>query len=593
MAVGAERAPRAVRTWLLVGACYLLAATVVTIRLWRDPASLTVTGNPADADQFAWFVRYGATAIAHVRLPALVTAGMNAPQGINVMWNPSLLLPSVALAPITLLAGPQVSLTVLATLGFAGSALSMFWVLGRWGCGAGAAFAGGLIYGLSPALTHSAVGHYDLQFAVFPPLIVDAALGVATGRARPVRGGIWLGALLAAQLLTDEELLLDTVMAVAIIAVVLAASRPRAVAGRLRDVAAGAGACAGTWAALAGYPLWAQFFGPLRQYGSTFAADYFKNDLDGFVRPSALLLVHSRASAAFAGAYQGGPSEYLGYLGWPLLVVLAAVAVVCWRLVAVRVMAVVFVVLEVFSLGGTLLIGGHDHDWFKLPWYWVQTLPITGSVLPDRFSIIADGAAAALIAFGLDAAWRRWPGRYAVFLVAAAVLVPLIPKPLPAVSAPAVPPGWTAVLRDLRLPAGAHVLTVPIPTPTFTAPMRWQAATGTPSSLVGGYFIGPAWNGHGYVGGNGFSAEAQYLNALWAESAYGAGPAGAPMSGPVPTVNQMLQQITDWDVSGVVAVTNQGSALGRYLIGLFGPPSVAAGGVLGWRLILGSSSAAG
>ena len=311
VAVVSERAPGAAQTWVLAGACYLLAAVVVTIWLWRDPASRIVTGNPGDADQFAWFMRHSATAVSHLRLPALVTAGMNAPQGINLMWNPSLLLPSVVLAPVTLLAGPQVSLNVLLTAGFAGSALSMFWVLRRWGCSAGAAFAGGLVYGFSPALTHSAVGHYDLQFAVFPPLIADAALRLLTGRARPVRCGIWLGVLLAAQLLTDEELVFDTVAAVAILAVALAASRPRAVAGRLRDVAAGAGACAAAVAVIAGYPLWQQFFGPLRQYGPAFASDFFKNDLDGLVRPSSLLLMHSRSSAAFAAAFQGGLPEYL------------------------------------------------------------------------------------------------------------------------------------------------------------------------------------------------------------------------------------------------------------------------------------------
>ena len=590
VAVVSERAPGAAQTWVLAGACYLLAAVVVTIWLWRDPASRIVTGNPGDADQFAWFMRHSATAVSHLRLPALVTAGMNAPQGINLMWNPSLLLPSVVLAPVTLLAGPQVSLNVLLTAGFAGSALSMFWVLRRWGCSVGAAFAGGLVYGFSPALTHSAVGHYDLQFAVFPPLIADAALRLLTGRARPVRCGIWLGVLLAAQLLTDEELVFDTVAAVAILAVALAASRPRAVAGRLRDVAAGAGACAAAVAVIAGYPLWQQFFGPLRQYGSAFASDFFKNDLDGLVRPSSLLLMHSRSSAAFAAAFQGGLPEYLSYLGWPMLVVLLGTAIVFWRLLAVRVMTVTFIVLEVFSLGGTLLIGGHDHDWLKLPWYWLQTLPVAGSVLPDRFSIIADGAAAALVAFGLDAAWRRWPpapARYAVCLVAAAVLVPLIPAPLPAVSMPGVPAGWTAALRALRLPAGARVLTVPIPTATFTAPMRWQADTGTPSSLVGGYFIGPAWNGHAYVGGDGLSPEARYLNQLWLESPSGAVPTGMPASGPVPTVTQMLQQIANWDPYAVVAVTSRTSPLGNYLIGLFGQPSTVAADVLGWRLLLG------
>jgi len=59
------------------------------------------------------------------------------------------------------------------TAGFAGSALAMFAVLRRWGASVSAAAAGGLVYGFSPALVQSAQGHYDLQFAVLPPLIVD------------------------------------------------------------------------------------------------------------------------------------------------------------------------------------------------------------------------------------------------------------------------------------------------------------------------------------------------------------------------------------------------------------------------------------
>ena len=32
---------------------------------------------------------------------------------------------------------------------------------------------GGAVYGFSPALLQSAIGHYNLQFAVLPPLIID------------------------------------------------------------------------------------------------------------------------------------------------------------------------------------------------------------------------------------------------------------------------------------------------------------------------------------------------------------------------------------------------------------------------------------
>src|SRR5579859_4236525 len=116
----------------LAGMYYLVAAFAVTMCLWRDPASRIVVINPCDSDQFAWFFRYDATAVAHLRLPALITTGMNAPQGINLMWNTPMVLPGVLFAPLTLLAGPQTSLTALMTLGFAGSALAMFFVLRGW-----------------------------------------------------------------------------------------------------------------------------------------------------------------------------------------------------------------------------------------------------------------------------------------------------------------------------------------------------------------------------------------------------------------------------------------------------------------------------
>ena len=125
------------------------------------------------------------------------------------------------------------------TIGFAGSAFTMFFVLRRWDVSVTAAAIAGAVYGFSPALLQSAVGHYDFQFAVLPPLILDAALRIATGRSRPLRGGLWLGLLATVQLLSAEEVLLDTVLAGALIAIVLAVSPARRGAAAGRPLAAG------------------------------------------------------------------------------------------------------------------------------------------------------------------------------------------------------------------------------------------------------------------------------------------------------------------------------------------------------------------
>jgi hypothetical protein len=595
----------------LTGLYYLLAAVLITWWLWRDPASRLVAGNYNDTDQMAWFFRYDATAIAHFHLPALVTTGMNAPQGVNVMWNTFMLLPGVVLAPVTLLAGPQFSLTVAMTIGFAGSALAMCAVLRHWRVSRPAAVLGGLVYGFSPALLHSAIGHYDLQFAVFLPLIVDAAFRLLAGHRSPVRGGIWLGLLVTAQLFVNEEMLFDTALTGLLLLIVFGVRRTiwHDARARVKPVAQGLALAALVTAVVAGYPLWEQFFGPLPQSGSPFTLDFFKNDLSSLVVPSSLMLFHTSSSVAFANSSQGQLPEYLGYLGVPLIAVLLIGAVRFWRRPAVRACAVAWLVTELLSLGGTLMAAGHEYPHAKLPWYWVQSLPLLSSAIPDRFSIVADGAAAALLAFLIDTAVpvlrERLPaalaaGRKPLIMVmscAALAMLPLVPKPLPPTDESPLPAGWTAAFAALHLPANANVLVVPIPSATFTSPLRWQAESGAPGAMVGGYYMGPAWNGHAYIDGDGTPAAGLYLNELWtssdstipAELSAQLPPsvsisAGKSVPEKVVTDAQMYAQLVAWHLSAVVAVTVPTSTLGEYLTVILGHPTLVTGDIMAWRV---------
>jgi len=280
---------------------------------------------------------------------------------------------------------------------------------------------------------------------VLPPLIIDAGLRLCLRSSRPVRDGALLGLLATAQLFISEELLLLTAFAGVLLVAVLAVGRPQAVPGRLRTATAGLGVAAGVTLLLFGYPLWAQFFGPLTQRGSPFTPDFFKNDLTGFVTPSGRLLFHTSASAA-AASYQGGPPEYLAYLGWPLIAALAIATATCWRQPAVRATAVTVAVLELLSLGGHPLIGGTLHPGVTLPWHWLQSAPLIQAMLPNRMSVVADGAAAALLAFALDRAKQRLAGVRGLPVVATAVAA--------AVGHPPAPAG--RLVRHLRRAAPAH-----------------------------------------------------------------------------------------------------------------------------------------
>jgi hypothetical protein len=570
--------------WASAGvcACYLAAAFAVTWHLWAHPTSATVAGNPEDSAQFAWFMRYAAIAVTHGRLPALVTTAMNVPRGVNMMWNTSVLLPGVLLTPVTVLAGPQASLTVLLTLGFAGSAASLFYVLRPHGVSIPAAALGGAVYGFSPALTHSAMGHYQLQFAVLPPLIADAIVRLCLGSPRPVRSGAWLGLLVAAQLFIGEEMLFESVLAAAVLLVVLAVSgllRGAFGPARLRWVPAVQGLATAVLvaAALSSWGLWTQFAGPLTQHGSPFATDGYRNSLAAFISPTSYQLLHAGPSSRYAS----GGSEALAYLGVTMIVVLLAAAVAFWRQLPVRACAVTAFVLLLLSVGAQPKI---DHGTFSgvtLPWAWLEHLPVVGDLLPNRLSILGDAAAAALLAFAIDLTRARL-GRtaigkgWAAAVVATAAVIaaaPLIPRPLPGQPAVPLPAGWSATLSALRLPAGARVLVVPVPMPTLDDALRWQADTGARISLIGGYFEGPDSSGEAHITSHIVQPLSQYLDARWTGT-------GDRQALPPAEVSGTLRY---WDPQAVVADAPPAGLL-RYLEGLFGQPSVRYGSMVGWRL---------
>jgi hypothetical protein len=566
--------------WLIL-AGYLLAAVAMTWRLWGDSANL-MQAHTGDIDQFAWFMRYDATAIAHGRLPALVTTAMNAPYGINLMSNTAFLLPGVLLTPVTLLAGPQTSLTVALTIGFAGSAASLFLVLRRWGASVPAAALGGAVYGFSPALVHNGLSHYQVQFVLLPPLMIDALLRIMTGRGSTARNGIWLGLLVAAQLFIGEEVLLFTAIAGTVLAVSLAASRPKEVLGRVRPTAIGLAAAAAAALPICAYPLWVQL------HGAVVSAGGGRTSLSGFVTPSSDLLFHTKASAA-AVAHTPAQGVYFSYLGWPLLITVLAATAFFWRNMKIRTAGITFLVLEWLSFDSHVLpFHGVQLPAALLPWYWLYRVPVLGSALPSRLPILADGAAAVVLAFSLDHAravasnargWRYV--RAAAPVVAVAAVLPLIPLAYPAYATAPLPAGWQTVFARLHVARGASVMVVPVGYSHIPQPMRWQADTGEPSSMVGGTFI--AADPHGQVHRRGLAdrnATERYLDALWLGS--------HPRELALRRARADLKALRP---AAVVAVTSLDSPLGRFLTRLLGPPTYHAGSTLAWRLNAANASA--
>jgi len=129
--------------------------------------------------------------------------------------------------------------------------------------------------------------------------------------------------------------------------------------------------------------------------------------------------------------------------------------------------------------------------------------------------------------------------------------------------------------------------------------MRWQADTGQPLSLPGGYFIGPGAGGQAYIGGTGVRPTAWYLDQLWASGLRPGDPqdvvawsAGLPTAGPAgpakvahpPSSAQLRADFAYWNPAAVVAVTSPGSPLWHWLVRSLGPPTARSGAVAAWRV---------
>lgn len=152
-------------------------------------------------------------------------------------------------------------------------------------------------------------------------------------------------------------------------------------------------------------------------------------------------------------------------------------------------------------------------------------------------------------------------------------ILPLVPLPYQTEPVPPVPAGWQASFTRLRLPADAPVLVVSVTIIGHTDVMRWEAETGEPSLVVGGYFLGPSKTGQAVFNLGSMQPAAEFLNYLWKGKGSGS-----------PRARAMIRAaLVYWRPAAIVAVTRLGSRLERFLAAVAGRPAFRAGQVIAWR----------
>jgi hypothetical protein len=469
------------RADLLAYAGYLVASLVLLNRLWRDPTGTVLRDNDRDQTFFEWILANAARSLTHLDNP-LFTARLNAPDGVNLMANTSILALAVPLTPVTLWLGPAVSFLILLTVALAGTAAAWYFVASRHAVRSRAAAAvGGAFCGFAPAMISQDTGHPNIAGQFLIPFVVLAVLRMREP-GHSVRRGLALAALVVAQSFLNEEILFLTALALAVFLLAFVPAR------KLIEYARSAAPALGVTALVAGavlaYPLWMQFAGPQSYHGLPDFVRGYSADLGSYPAFARRSLAGDAATVQHLGQ---GPTEENTFFGWPLLIVVAAAGV---RLAGDRLgraLVLTGLLFAALSLGNEIRLGGQPSG-IPGPWKLLSGLPVIDSVVPTRLALVVTPVIGVLLALVLDRAGAQ---RLAWAVAVVGALLPLVPTPLPAAPRPAIPHFFASGAWRAHIPAGGTVVPVPMGWYPYADAMRWSTAAGLDFAIVGGYFLAP------------------------------------------------------------------------------------------------------
>ncbi|MEV4464476.1 hypothetical protein AB0J51_12700 [Micromonospora echinofusca] len=477
----------------LVVAGYLALAVLLTVGQWGRPGRLF--HQAGDQILFEWMLSRAARAVTRLENP-LYSAELNAPDGVNLMANTSVLGLGVPLTPVTLLFGSQAAFLVAVVCCLAGTATAWYALLRhRLVDSRVAAAVGGLFCGFAPGMVAQAGAHLHMAAQFLVPAILALVFHPDPRRVR--RHGTLLGLLVAYQVFLGEEVAFFLVLAAGTFALAYAAA-DRAAARRLAPALLGRLAIGAAVALpLLAYPLWFQFFGPGHYRGMPFHAYGYQLDAASFTASARQTVL---GDDHLPGLLAPNPTEENSFFGPGLLVLAVVIVIWLWRRPLVRALAACGLLFALLSLGEQVRLDGTSTG-IPGPYRLVAELPLLDHAVPARFPLVCVPVLGILLALSLDrlrpeAGAEARVGAVPVRLLwggaVAAALLPLIPTPIRTVPAWPVPAfvaegGWRA-----HVPPGRTLVPVPPVTGAGVSPaMLWSARTGLAFPAPGGYFIGP------------------------------------------------------------------------------------------------------
>ena len=489
------------RSHLVVLLLALALAIYVTWGLWQDPQHNAVANNVGDQAFFEWVLAYGVQLLGHGGDP-FFTSLLNAPLGVNLAANTSITAYAIAFAPLTKLAGPQITFITILTLNLAGSAFAWYLFLCRWVVRSRVSAAvGGLFCGFAPGFISHANGHLNWTAGWIAPVVLWRLFKLRE-KGHWLRNGLALGVLLAVGFSIAAEGLFFTALAGGLFLIAWSAAPATRAEARaaLRGVLAGLGVTGAVAGTLLAYPLYMHFVGP-----QTFGRTGF-NQRDFVEDFGAYFVYADRSLAGMAGLgdhLAANSTEETSFFGVPLMVLIVASLVMLWRRSApgrqatLRALAIVGGVFIVISWGPRLNLFGAETS-VPLPYALLARLPLFDAALPARFALVLVGVFGVVLALTVDElVGVGLPGRaQTLFAGAFAVaLVPIFPLPLLTTARSPEPKFIADGTWEKYVPEGGVLTALPLAINVAADGQRWQAYTmargGRQFRIPDGYFLGP------------------------------------------------------------------------------------------------------
>ena len=362
-----------------------------------------VIGGWIDGPMFLWNTWWAPRALFRLGQNPLFTTQLFYPEGASLVVNTHHVLPSLLSAPLQWMFGlvAGYNLMVLATFPLAG--LAAFLLINEIVGDRRAAFIGGLIF---------AFGHIRMSFIVFPNLIQSqfvvffAWALIRAYRKRSLSAAAVAAVFAAATAYSSYNLFVFCfVFASAFCVAVVAAERGRV---PLRVLLGWALLAVLTLALFA--PLGTAIRAEMGQHG-----DFITNFKSRSYNEAVPVVRYiSRVPMNEPPTY---PLRHASYLGWAALL-LCAVGIArerrngwVWFWCGLAVVSLVLSVGPRFNLSQPPLAGATDATAFKLPFAYLQKVPVLKQIRAShRFALFVSLAMAVLASYGVAALMQRWSG---------------------------------------------------------------------------------------------------------------------------------------------------------------------------------------